>query len=1337
MPDLTQRFQQWADELVDLSGRNDLISFRVTRASTVIPNEDAVGKLLSGESLLIGQVVDLELAESKKAATGLVRDAIEFGEQQGIEVLKLVSGFASWKSDKVSNANAPLFLYSLLVENPGTPIGRIKVKLVDDEPELNPVFLLHLKRRVGVEIDQDAVEERISDGEDAAWEALVQQCPPGLELTRRPGFAIKNLRYQKLLMVNDLLSSGDALAENKLIAALAGDEESRRSLRENISDARRAEPDFIPPDQEFLVLDSDSSQQWAINSALKRQNLVIEGPPGTGKSQTIANLIASYMATGKTVLFVAEKRAAIDAVKKRIDGVGLGDCVLDLHSAETVRKRPAEPFIKALDDIASIPPVDYSENSLYLSNSRQKLVARTKAINERRAPWVCTYLDVLQVAIESSSIATSKFSISSGEVNAIKYAALTDLRRAIDELISLSARDLFSPKSPLASALRQSRLANSSDIQAIVSLMDDLRIFVGRISTWISEIQNLAQRSGSVHSLASLADMLTVFDALDQINREEMKVDSRHTTALSDGELLNLQKTLSKGKVFRLIQYLVDEQYRNSLRTLKSELSDGVIASAASLRSACRSIRSLKSLDSLGFPKDIRNYPAGLRADISSIESSLAVLNRFLDRLESVNSTVEGLSDLVGQLETLRISLPNAPQISNLLLQLHQLGLDDNGLLSDTIDGICKGLDASQIAASISSAWSERVEELIRIAEPALASSTREFLDATVSVYRKSDRTHIQTSGARIRRICAERAHSARRAFPDQVDLLQQQNNRRRNRKSARRLFAEVPEILKTLKPCWAMSPLVVSELLPAQPFFDVVIFDEASQIVPYEAITAILRGRQVIVAGDSKQLSPTRTSFFSSGSEEESLGTASGDDEDSFDAVDETESLLDAVKAVLPPVLGVRTLQWHYRSEDERLIAFSNKHPDLYGGRLITAPSTTDAPPFAYHLVEGSLDQVTGKSPKAEIAKTVDLIIQHLSTRPDQSLAVIALGQDHARNIQSEFSRRVGDDPHLPLFPEGRPDERFVIRHLESIQGDERDVVFISTGYGLKDLSRPRYDFGPINRDKNLFGLRRLNVAITRARKRVEVISTINPYQHDDNRFNSIGAKAFIQYLRFVKSGASDLGDLSSERVPMNPFEQDIYDALSAAGLGLVSQYGVSGYRLDFAVQHPEEPGRYVLAIEADGASYHSTETARDRDRIRQSHLERLGWRFHRIWSTEWFRNKETEIQLALNAFRESLTVRPVHTVHEAQVQSPPPLPHHAQRQGLEPTIPSYSSIDDYRGEISDYILWYCSDGILRSDEDIFNAVFELLPFGRRGRKIVERINGEILLLRRDGRIP
>ncbi|MCP9926220.1 DUF559 domain-containing protein, partial [Synechococcus lacustris C3-12m-Tous] len=350
-------------------------------------------------------------------------------------------------------------------------------------------------------------------------------------------------------------------------------------------------------------------------------------------------------------------------------------------------------------------------------------------------------------------------------------------------------------------------------------------------------------------------------------------------------------------------------------------------------------------------------------------------------------------------------------------------------------------------------------------------------------------------------------------------------------------------------------------------------------------------------------------------------------------------------------------------------------------------------------------------------------------------SLAVIALGQDHARNIQNEFSRQTGDDPNISLFPEGKPEERFVIRHLESIQGDERDVVIIATGYGPRQIGKLQNSFGPINIDKNFFGLRRLNVAITRARKRVEVVSTINPYLYDDNKLNGVGVKAFIQYLRFVHSGGSDLGDLSTERIPMNPFEQDIYDAIVARGIGLVPQYGVSGYRLDFAVQHPEEKGRFVLAIEADGATYHSTETARDRDRIRQNHLERLGWQFHRIWSTEWFRNKEREIDLVVSAFENAVVSKNNPQVIELNIQRPEVVDS-PSRSGLKPVLFPHPSIDDYQGEISAFIYWFCSDGVLRSDEEIFDAVFEELPYKRRGSKIVDRVQTEIDLLRKLGRI-
>ena len=323
MSELQDRFQKWADELVDLTAKNDLINFKVTKTSTVIPDTNAVKRLLNGDLVPISEICDLSDPELLKGAKGAVKTAVEFKEQRGIEVLKLASSFATWKTDKITNANAPLFLYSVALENEGGAFINTKLKLVDAEPEINPVLVLHLKRRMAIDIKEEIFEELEETNEASLWELFLSQCPEELELEKREDYAIKNLKYPNLPMVADLQNATEALADNTLIAALAGDAKSMELLKDDISDASIDEPNFIPPEQEFLVLDADSSQQWAINTALRGQNLVIEGPPGTGKSQTIANLISSYLAIGKSVLFVAEKRAAIDAVKKRIDGVGL------------------------------------------------------------------------------------------------------------------------------------------------------------------------------------------------------------------------------------------------------------------------------------------------------------------------------------------------------------------------------------------------------------------------------------------------------------------------------------------------------------------------------------------------------------------------------------------------------------------------------------------------------------------------------------------------------------------------------------------------------------------------------------------------------------------------------------------------------------------------------------------------------------------------------------------------------------------------------------------------------------------------------------------------------
>ena len=1337
MSELQERFQRWADELVDLTARNELINFKVTKTSTILPDPKALAKLLKGDCVGITDLCDFNDPDQQKAARGAIKTAVEFKEQRGIEVLKLASEFVTWKTEKISNAYAPLFLYSVELENEGGALINTKLKLVDLDPEINPVLILHLQRRMNVGIKEELFEESEEPTEEHLWELFSKQCPADLELKRLEGNAIKNLKYPNLPMVEDLQNATESLEENTLIAALAGDIQSRDELRNDVSDARQDAPNFIAPEQEFLVLDADSSQQWAINTALQGQNLVIEGPPGTGKSQTIANLIASYIAVGKSVLFVAEKRAAIDAVKKRINNVGLGDCFFDLHSSEAVRKKPAEPFVSALEEIKSVPNTDFTEDLLKLGEVRQKLVERSAAIQAQQEPWDCSYLEVVDMAMEVGQEPKTGFDLDAYCFSAITLEQVKSIEKCLVELASLAAQQLLSSSSPVAAAIKSGKFQTPSEVRNALDVLGQLKRAQRSIAGWINNVEAKARPTGEEVLVESPYEIQAILDNLDVITDNLELIAPELGKLPSVAQLKQLKADLAQPFFVRCFKYLFNKGYRDSLAGLKSSLKEGINPSAATLRAACRSMAALSSLHAVGIPAAARDYPGDLRDTLAVFFEALSRLNSLVVDLLPDSCSLQEVEAVLRRFDEIRTQLPNAPDLHRQLKQLKSLVADSEELFEQLVEQLCSGEAPKSISDGVKSRWASCVEETIRIQSPALRNSGRQYLDGNVNDFRSRDAVHIQTSGPRIRRLCAERAHAMRLAHPEQVQLIETQHRRRRNRLSARKLFAKAPELLKSLKPCWAMSPLVVSELLPPdKAFFDVVIFDEASQIVPFEAVTSILRGKQTIVAGDSKQLSPTSTSFFATTDDEDEISTSDDVEDDTFDAIDETESLLEAVKAVLPGQ-GVRTLSWHYRSEDERLIAFSNQHPELYGRRLVTAPSTSVEPPFKYHLVEGQLSAITGKSPRGEIQRTVQVAVAHLKQRPDLSLAVIALGSEHARNIQNEFDRQVGDDPSIALFPPGRSDEKFIIRHLESIQGDERDVVILSTGYGPREIGKLRYDFGPINRDKNLSGLRRLNVAVTRARKRVEVVSTINPYQYDDNRLNSIGAKGLIQYLRFVHSGGEDLGDLSVETVPMNPFEQDIYDSLREQGIGMVPQYGVSGYRLDFAVQHPDSPGRFILAIEADGASYHSSETARDRDRIRQAHLERLGWKFHRIWSTEWFRNKESEVYLAKKAVEEAINA--YEEEPELPQPEPPPKPeelHAPEKQGKESSMPQLASIDDYGTEIAEYIIWYCSDGALHSDEEIFEAVFAKLPFNRRGAKIVSRINDEINELRAQGKI-
>ena len=427
---------------------------------------------------------------------------------------------------------------------------------------------------------------------------------------------------------------------------------------------------------------------------------------------------------------------------------------------------------------------------------------------------------------------------------------------------------------------------------------------------------------------------------------------------------------------------------------------------------------------------------------------------------------------------------------------------------------------------------------------------------------------------------------------------------------------------IQSIKPVFMMSPLSIAKYIPPGSVeFDLVVFDEASQVRPVEALGAIIRGKQAVVVGDSKQLPPT--SFFDRMADE-------GEEEGSRTA--DLESILGMFCA---QGAQERMLKWHYRSRHESLIAVSNH--EFYDNRLVVFPSP-DAGKVETGLIFRHHPEATyqRRGINTAEAKTVALaVMEHARKTPGLTLGVAAFSNVQARRVEDEVDILRRRDPSCEEFFAGHPEEPFFVKNLENVQGDERDVILISIGYGKIDGAYLPMNFGPLNRDG---GERRLNVLITRARRRCIVYCNFVGADLDLRRSRARGVQALKTFLEYAQNGLIDVPEATGREAD-SPFEEAVAARLRTRGHDVDHQIGSAGFFIDLAVVDPAKPGRYLLGIECDGASYHSARSARDRDRLRQQVLEGLGWTIHRIWSTDWFRNPEQELGRVEVAVRSART--------------------------------------------------------------------------------------------------
>ena len=482
--------------------------------------------------------------------------------------------------------------------------------------------------------------------------------------------------------------------------------------------------------------------------------------------------------------------------------------------------------------------------------------------------------------------------------------------------------------------------------------------------------------------------------------------------------------------------------------------------------------------------------------------------------------------------------------------------------------------------------------ELARLDRKIIGSS-REFIRAKVHAASKS----IRGNGVGKKSTWTEQA------------LIDNEISKTKRFISVRDLTRRAGKALQELKPCWMMSPLAVAQYLPKDLLsFDLCIIDEASQMPPEDSVGALARSRQVMIVGDTNQLPPT--SFFRK---------MMDDDESDEDETVLNESILEMANATFRPA---RRLRWHYRSKHSGLIKFSNRM--VYNDNLVIFPSATESKAgtgVAFRPVQGIYKAGTNPLEAQEVVRSA---ISFMKEDSGRSLGIVTLNQRQRDLIFEEMEYALSKDKAASQFVDDwseRNDglEQFFIKNLENVQGDERDVIFISTVYGPEQTgSRVLQRFGPIN---GIAGKRRLNVLFSRAREQIVTFSSMTAADISAEEGGNQGAFMLKRWLEYSANGVLDLGQQQGKE-PDSDFEVFVMDQIRAMGCEPIPQVGVKGFSIDIGVRHPSWEHGFILGVECDGASYHSSKSARDRDRLRQEVLEGLGWRFHRIWSTDWFNN-------------------------------------------------------------------------------------------------------------------
>ena len=1125
-------------------------------------------------------------------------------EENGANTLYVALGLLKWyeEEDKSNAHYAPLIMVPIQIVRRSLALGYKISKREDDESLFNISIAEKLKAEFDIRIEGlDGELPKDDNGVDInSIFATVRDA-----IAVKPSWQVLESAYiglfsfTQFVMWNDLKKRADVLLDNNIVRSLV----NGNYEKEEVEPVERSSVDDTAA---LMPLPADASQLEAINSAYDGESFVLHGPPGTGKSQTITSMIANCLYSGKTVLFAAEKKAALEVVYNRLSKLGLAPFCLELHS----NKAKKSDVLSQLETVSKLKekysPEEFERKRKELSEKKASIDGYVKELHAERD---CGYSLFELISIyESSKDAPDIAPFGATVMPTIKASILEKIKTEMEELSFVGKEYKAQGAQRLSFVKGQDYSMTMKDIvpskanEYKEALLELKRVSSGRS---LEEIVKECEQYKEGQETAEKRDQILLSWDKDFLGEDARALIKEYKEAEGKWALF---KTLSVNSVYKKI----------AVYDLKKDKK-------ASLLSELENLREYKERASL-HPIVEDSTLSDSYSKALSVRSELASLVG-LDDIKSVDTEIENTDLLISASSLLKIRMQYNKEASELL------SLGANNLVEAYDNG---DINEGNMIASLEKAFSRQKIMQIVDGVPLLSEFSGNMFEGRVKIFKDLSEEFIELTRKEIYFKLASKIPDFSLDMTQSSELVKLKKAISGNARgiSLRKLFSDIPNILQLLCPCMLMSPMSVAQYLELSDFrFDTVIFDEASQLPTCKAVGVLARGKNAIVVGDPKQMPPT--SFFMS----EYVDEENIENED-------LESILDDCLAVNMPS---KYLRWHYRSRHESLIDFSNKA--FYENRLYTFPSANDLQSKVTLVhVDGVFDRGNTRTNQKEAEAVIEEIVRRFKdpVLKKQSIGVVTFNINQQNRIDDLLQEECKKVEGLESWAYAS-EEPIFIKNLENVQGDERDVILFSVGYGKDEEGNVYMNFGPLNLE---VGWRRLNVAVTRSRCEMKVFSTLSPEQIRITSSTSRGVQAMRRFLEYASGSEVWANGLEDTYATDNRCEEadtkfsgvadSIIAGLTERGYKCVKDIGKSGYKIDIGVVDKENDGIYCAGILIDGKSYKTADTTRDREIAQISILEGLGWKVTRVWSMDWLEDPEKTLE-KVTTFIETPKTEPI----------------------------------------------------------------------------------------------